>query len=377
VRQEVTERYARSTASLAEDLRPTMELLDEEIQALGDAFQHQINNLRRKLARAYRNSPYTKEMEDTYRTIEKHLASMYRSNEKYVEAVGQTVRTLLDDVSGYPMEEKYLQTVGHVLQHFEEYVDSTKNSLTQAVHYIDSHLLTMHNLTSTMYTVVADAVNDVKSNPTLMYVQHKLKIEPYFETAANKIKSMRMPETFNHIISSASSNLNRAIADITKTKSLKHVGKAYNEVYQQGVWAYNYWEVEENLRKHLLSIAELLEEIVQEEVELYLRRFDFLQKSHVTVWSPEQGEVQAELHLPVPMKTLTEMPNLTPLFIDTVVPIHDNALYFYDNYVPEMSWWGNDSVVKNKVPTGADHSENSPKYVPNVPGRQRPGTRVM
>merc|ERR1719295_1718517 len=37
VRTELTERYARSTESLAEDLRPTMELLDAEIQALGDA----------------------------------------------------------------------------------------------------------------------------------------------------------------------------------------------------------------------------------------------------------------------------------------------------------------------------------------------------
>merc|ERR1719242_2300349 len=38
VKTELTERYARSTESLAEDLRPAMALLDDEIQALGDAF---------------------------------------------------------------------------------------------------------------------------------------------------------------------------------------------------------------------------------------------------------------------------------------------------------------------------------------------------
>ena len=70
VRTELTERYARSTESLAEDLRPAMELLDAEIQALGDAFGQQINSIRRKLARAYRASPYMQHMGDAYRAVE-------------------------------------------------------------------------------------------------------------------------------------------------------------------------------------------------------------------------------------------------------------------------------------------------------------------
>ena len=105
----------------------------------------------------------------------------------------------------------------------------------------------------------------------------------------------------------------------------------------QGVWAYNYWQVEENLKKHLISIAELLKEIVQEEVEMYTRHFRFLQQSHVTVWDPAHGEVQAELALPVAMDTLTALPDVTPLLdryndvVDTVVPSKDTAQYFYDN----------------------------------------------
>lgn len=105
----------------------------------------------------------------------------------------------------------------------------------------------------------------------------------------------------------------------------------------QGVWAYHYWQVEENLQKHLRSIVTLLKEIVQEELEVYTRHFRFLKDSHVTVWDPEHGEIQAEIRLPVAMETLDSMPDMTPLVeqyndaVDNLVPDMDTVQYFYDN----------------------------------------------
>jgi len=366
VRQEVTERYARSTASLAEDLRPTMELLDAEIQALGDAFQHQINNLRRKLARAYRNSPYMQQMRDSYVAVERQLAELSYSYQQRMKAVGEAVRTSLEDMSRYPVGEKYQEAVDHVLQGFEEYVDSSTASLTDAVMAIDSCLMKLHKHTSRMSTYVTEAAHNATSHPTLVYLKNSLDLTPYIETAANKIGSLRMPQQLTDAIYSASARMNEVMAD-KNLAALAHVRKAYNEVYQQGVWAYNYWEVEENLRKHLLSIAELVKEIVKEEVQMYTRHFRFLQKSHVTVWSPEQGEVQAELHLPVAMETLTSMPDVTPLVdrynhvVDTVVPSRDTVQYFYDNYVPKKSWWSDNSTAAEKPDVVAELDEFTPK----------------
>ena len=108
-------------------------------------------------------------------------------------------------------------------------------------------------------------------------------------------------------------------------------------VCPQGLWAYHYWQVEENVKKHLRSIATLLKEIVQEELEMYTGHFRFLQDSHVTVWDPEHGEIQAEIRLPVAMETLDSMPDVTPLVeqyndaVDNMSPNMDAVQYFYDN----------------------------------------------
>ena len=72
---------------------------------------------------------------------------------------------------------------------------------------------------------------------------------------------------------------------------------------------------------------------------MYTRHFRFLQNSHVTVWDPEHGEIQAELRLPVAMETLDSMPDMTPLVdqyneaVDSL-PDMDTVQYFYDN----VSW---------------------------------------
>jgi len=381
VRTELTERYARSTESLAEDLRPAMELLDAEIQALGDAFGQQINSIRRKLARAYRASPYMQHMGDAYRAVERQLAEVSHSYQQHVQGASQAVRTALDHMTSYPVGDKYQQAVDNMLQGFEEYVDRSTRSLTEAVMAVDSCLATLHQHTQRVSTYVTEAAKNASSHPTLVYLKNSMDITPYIESAANKIGSLRMPEQLTSAIYSASARMNAAMAD-KNLAALSSVRKAYNEVYQQGVWAYNYWQVEENLKKHLISIAELLKEIVQEEVEMYTRHFSFLQKSHVTVWEPQQGEVQAELHLPVAMETLTALPDVSPLVerynhvVDTVVPSRDTVQYFYDNYVPKKSWWSDNSTATKTSDVVAELEEFTPKHPRKLYRRKNRGPAV-
>merc|ERR1719204_2118753 len=368
VRTELTERYARSTESLAEDLRPAMELLDAEIQALGDAFGQQINSIRRKLARAYRASPYMQHMGDAYRAVERQLAEVSHSYQQHVQGASQAVRTALDHMTSYPVGDKYQQAVDNMLQGFEEYVDRSTRSLTEAVMAVDSCLATLHQHTQRVSTYVTEAAQNASSHPTLVYLKNSMDITPYIESAANKIGSLRMPEQLTSAIYSASARMNAAMADSS-------LSKAYNEVYQQGVWAYKCWQVEENLKKHLISIAELLKEIVQEEVEMYTRHFSFLQKSHVTVWDPKQGEVQAELHLPVAMETLTSLPDVSPM-VERYNHVVDTVQHFYDNYVPKKSWWSDNSTATKTSDVVAELEEFTPKHPRKLYRRKNRGPAV-
>jgi hypothetical protein len=105
----------------------------------------------------------------------------------------------------------------------------------------------------------------------------------------------------------------------------------------QGKWAYQYWQVDENLVKHMESIVTLMKEIVQEELRMYQPHFRFLHDTNLTMWDPAHGEIQAEIHLPLPMATLTSLPDVTPLVeqyndvVDNYVPSQDTVQYFYDN----------------------------------------------
>merc|ERR1712142_946166 len=159
-----------------------------------------------------------------------------------------------------------------------------------------------------------------------------------------------MPEQYTDAIYMASSHVNQAFSDVMNMEAMKNVKMASNEIYQQGLWAYHYWQLEENLKKHAESAARLIKEIVQEEMDVYTRHFRFLGDSRVTVWDPENGEIQAETHLPVAMETLDSMPDMTPLvesYNDAVdsLPDMDTVQYFYDNYVPQSAWWSDNTTA--------------------------------
>ncbi len=94
------------------------------------------------------------------------------------------------------------------------------------------------------------------------------------------------------------------------------------------MWAYNYWKVEENLKKHMESIYEMIKELVEEEFYNYREKLVFLEKSRITVWDPEHGEIQMELYLPVPLESLDTLPELDTSYLEKA----KNTL---KKYIPE------------------------------------------
>ena len=135
------------------------------------------------------------------------------------------------------------------------------------------------------------------------------------EAAVDRIDigALRLPAKYAGAIYNATARARQALSDVMDMAELGHVRDAATEAVQQARWAHQYWRTEESLKRHLVSAARLLEEIVREELALYAKHFRFLRDSRVTVWQPERGEVQAELHLPVAMETLTSAPDAAPL----------------------------------------------------------------
>lgn len=73
----------------------------------------------------------------------------------------------------------------------------------------------------------------MSAHPTLQYLRNSLDFTPYIETAANRLRALRMPEQYSSAIYSASSRMNEAVSDVIDLEAMKQVKQAYSEVYQQ------------------------------------------------------------------------------------------------------------------------------------------------
>ena len=67
--------------------------------------------------------------------------------------------------------------------------------------------------------------------------------------------------------------------------------------------------MEENARTQVLNLIKLISKLIEGEVEKLTEKLSFLQQSQVTVYDPEQGELQAEVVLPIHVKSLRELPD--------------------------------------------------------------------
>jgi len=263
-----------------------------------------------------------------------------------VEELSGAMKESLNTIARYPVGQLYDEAIRDVITSFEEMIDSGLSCITEVVVSMDSYLLTARKHSIDLSNHISAVAHNVSSDPRIQFIKKSLDLSPYIKAAATKIGSVRMPESYSAAIYRASSNVNNAVNDFLNIKALRHVKENTNEIYQQGVWAYHYWQQEENIVEHLENIAQLLKEIVEEEMAVYTAHFRFLQDSHVTVWQPMNGEIQAELRLPVAMENLHSMPDFTPIIqqyndlADSMDNMDMSAVnYFYDNFVPQSKWW--------------------------------------
>ena len=94
--------------------------------------------------------------------------------------------------------------------------------------------------------------------------------------------------------------------------------------------AYKYWEVRENTEMIVEAIADWIKEEIDAEISDLKATLLNLKKSTVTVYDPKNGEIQVELHLPFPVKSLQALP------VIDVTPF-STKLKSYRPFIPSLS----------------------------------------
>ena len=119
----------------------------------------------------------------------------------------------------------------------------------------------------------------------------------------------------------------------------------------QGKNAYKYWEI----REHVETVAKAISDWVREEIENEIADIKAtvlrFKKTTLTVYDLEHGEIQAEVHLPIPLKSLDALPtvdvdmssmeDLIPRIPSISLPSWNESSWLppYDGMLNESIYW--------------------------------------
>ncbi|XP_012935328.2 uncharacterized protein LOC101854071 [Aplysia californica] len=312
--------------------------LDEELTPLIDALEGQFNNMAYKMAdmsrelRAMyqRNDFHVQGMGDTYMTLQSQFESMTTEYRRGYTELIQSLRHALAAMLEFPARERYTQLVESGMSYLAERVYSSLSCLEEYTARLEKDLQEYKHNTKKWANSVADTVHNTSYVDYIAnrFVEVKnVDISPY-------ITSIELPEEYSNAIYSARDSAVSGMKDLWERPEIDIVRGNLNKVYQQGSWAYKYWNVEENLKKNLGRAMTLLREIVEEELKEMTTEVKALYQNPITVWMPEQGEIQAQLALPFDLQRLDQVPDVSPL-VNKVEEIGQEVV----TYLPDHSTW--------------------------------------
>ncbi|XP_070194611.1 uncharacterized protein [Littorina saxatilis] len=339
--RELSDKYATITEELYSELSPVLDLAHSELSRLGQ----QLEKSRKQLSRMYRNNDfYLQNIGDSASEL---IVAMKDYNDAYKEAYDTIIgdiRGKLQDIKDYDIRQQYEKLV-------EDIAEQIALAIARSTEWVEEGLAELDEELMTLKGQAADQWEELKNHPRVQQIKKRVQLlgHDYKWLAgyvSDRVQKFNIPEQYTSAIYSARDT----IANGLVTDHVKTAQEVANEIYQQGAWAYQYWQVEKNAQKHAASILKMAKELAAQQLEKLTEKFSFLKKSKVTVYDPEQGEIQVEVFLPVALKSLQELPDLSFYVkqaddvMDRYVPDKDTVLHYYNQYAP---WLNNASAPEN------------------------------
>ncbi|GFO07586.1 apolipophorin [Plakobranchus ocellatus] len=305
VSEEIVGKYKDITEAFNEEVRPLIDELDNELQVI----VRQLYKLSRSLRKAQEdNDFYIQDMNPTikkaYRDIQLGLVKFTKEFRKQSEETIKSLKDGLDKMVKYPIQERCDEVARKSSQYVEEQMKKVQTYLEKYLTKIDEALTEYRDGIRQIQKSARDTLNN--ATHIIDYLSD-IDVRQYIPTV-----NMKIPEEYKEYATAVQGRIGYLL-DIPSVCIIETPVKvAVNEVYQKCAWAYNYWQVEENIHKHTQSILKLIEEIVQDELKQYIEELERVYHP-ITVWDPEHGEIQAEFQLPVDVERLDQVPDVSRL----------------------------------------------------------------
>ncbi|XP_071116773.1 uncharacterized protein [Haliotis cracherodii] len=362
VGQELSGKYHRISQATKEELSPYLTMMESEMATI----EKQLDSIRRDIKRMYdRNDFYMAAMGDHFNQAFQAYRDLVTSTKEVFASTNQKLAQYMEEMTNFPIGQKYQAIVAETLVNFKRGVDELVINTVEMISGLDEQLQSLRNTYHHHYNNLRTSITDLKNHPRLATIRLQFadNYQQYLNTITNKVQDLNIPSRYNTIVEHTQKMLTSRLGDIMKRDDLQHLLSLTNDAYQEGVWAFNYWQVEENLKQHLQSIYDILKEMVEEEVQKYREQLVFLEKSKVTVWDPQHGEIQIELYLPIPVQSLDTLPEIQTYVqkaktaISTYIP--DRATY--QRYIPKSMW---------QTPNATTRMNGEIKTLPNASQRR-------
>ncbi|XP_012938168.2 uncharacterized protein LOC106011799 [Aplysia californica] len=326
VADEFAAKYGAVSSSVKEELSPLIDMLERELNRMA----YRMNDVSRELRAIYqRNDFYAQDMGAVYTTMQREFDSMtIKYRRTYMELI-RTLRQAVDDMMAFPARERYSEFVASGVAYMAKNIYS---SLSYLEEYSAEAVKVLTEYKEKTQKFAKSVANTVYNATYVDYISNRVKnvdISPY-------ITSFEMPEEYSNAIAGARSSAISGLKTLWERPEIDGVRSELNSVYQKGAWTYKYWNVEENLKTNIERMAKLLHEIVEDELKELSDHHRKLFKNPITVWAPEQGEIQAEIPLPFDLKRLDEMPDMSPLVNKAEKFAQEVAVY-----LPDQTTWEN------------------------------------
>jgi len=307
---------------------------------------------------------------DSYTKLQRQWEATVMEYRRIYTDVIVSMRQSLDNMESYPIREQYIELVRSTMAHMALRVYATVAELERFTKDVEMTLREYKQRTETFVNTIADNVY----NATYMkYAKNKLSqiknidISPY-------IKQFELSEEYSNAIDSVKDTTMTGIQYIWERPELDMLRGNLNSIYQQGTWAYNYWDVEKNLKTNIKNIMLLLVDIIEDELKQITQETQGKFKNPITVWLPEQGEMQMELPLPMDVERLDEVPDMSPIVIRVEKVANDISFY-----LPDQSTWESIKHNVNKMLPAREKEEeiieDLKNYTPSKEFRKRGGKK--
>ncbi|CAH1772638.1 unnamed protein product [Owenia fusiformis] len=193
-------------------------------------------------------------------------------------------------------------------QNAMESLEAYRNNLNG---YLASITPTWYPMNYAFVTYAKDKLSEfldyVKTHPHTQTVKDwadDMNLDDHIDTFADK---------YNEILYRVRSKIQSQVQSALSHPHVKYAKELANSAYQQGTWAYEYWQIEETIVDALKQLYNNWKPLAKKHLYNIADQYLHFDEYKVVRFDPQNGEIKVQAHVPFELKDIklpTEMPNM-------------------------------------------------------------------